>query len=204
MAVWRGRTDKALVALTFDAGSDCGNAANIITMLEANGVPATFGLTGKWVELCGTAAAQIGQAGYPVLNHSYSHPSFTGYSTQKSPLTRAQILDELAKGEAAIKKATGRAAKPWFRPPYGDQNAFVLQVVGEAGYRWSVMWTIDSRGWQGVPPEQVISNVVDKAVNGAIVVMHVGSASTDYAALQAVIDGLRARGFGFATVSGIV
>jgi peptidoglycan/xylan/chitin deacetylase (PgdA/CDA1 family) len=173
-------------------------------MLKANGVPATFGLTGKWVEQCGAAAAQIGQGGYPVLNHTYSHASFTGRSTNTAPLTRAQMLNELAKGEAAIAKAIGRAAKPWFRPPYGDQDAFVLQVVGEAGYRWSVMWTIDSRGWQGVAPGQVVSNVVDKAVNGAIVVMHVGSASTDYAALQAVIDGLRARGFGFATVAGIL
>jgi len=176
----------------------------MISVLRANGVPATFGVTGKWVTLCSSAATAIGQAGFDVINHTWDHKSFTGLSTGTAPLTREQILDELAKGEAAITTAIGRNPKPWFRPPYGDQNAFALQVVGSAGYRWSVMWTIDSLGWKGVAPEQVVHNVVDKATNGAIIVMHVGSASTDSAALQAVIDGLRARGFGFTTVAGIV
>jgi peptidoglycan/xylan/chitin deacetylase (PgdA/CDA1 family) len=43
-----------------------------------------------------------------------------------------------------------------------------------------------------------------KVGNGAIVLMHVGSGSTDAAALQNVIDAIRARGLSFATVAEVL
>ena len=39
---------------------------------------------------------------------------------------------------------------------------------------------------------------------GAIFLFHVGAASTDYAGLQRVIDGLRAKGYGFTTAGGVI
>ena len=56
---------------------------------------------------------------------------------------------------------------------------------------------VDSLGWKGVPVDEVVSRCVDGAVPGAIFLMHVGGASTDYAGLQRVIDGLRQKGYGF-------
>src|SRR3712207_8339567 len=43
-------TSRKVVALTFDAGSDAGYAARILDTLKANGVKASFGMTGKWAE----------------------------------------------------------------------------------------------------------------------------------------------------------
>ena len=59
-------------------------------------------------------------------------------------------------------------------------------------------------GWKGVPTATVVKRVMDSATPGEIVLMHVGSASTDAAALPAVISGLRERGFDFVTISEMV
>jgi peptidoglycan/xylan/chitin deacetylase (PgdA/CDA1 family) len=204
VVVTRGSTSKRAVALTFDAGSDCGNTARILDILATNAVTATFALTGKWVTLCPALAARIGAAGLPVMNHSFDHPSFTGRSTKSEHLTSAQMIDQVTRAEAAIKASTGRSTLPWFRPPYGDVDSSVNQAVAVAGYRYTAMWTVDSLGWKGTPPAEVVSNVLAKIGNGAIVVMHVGSGSTDVLALQAVIDAIRARGLTFATIGQVL
>jgi peptidoglycan/xylan/chitin deacetylase (PgdA/CDA1 family) len=193
--VTRGRTDRRAVALTFDAGSDSGNTTRILDTLAAEQVPASFALTGAWARANPELAARIGTYADVILNHSDNHPSFTGYSTGLPALTTAERRDQLARAETAIVAATGRAARPWFRPPYGDRDASVDRDIGAAGYRYDVMWTIDSFGWKGVPPATVVSRVLTNAVPGAIVVMHVGAASTDIDALVDVIGGLRADGY---------
>jgi peptidoglycan/xylan/chitin deacetylase (PgdA/CDA1 family) len=204
MVVSRGDPSRRVVALTFDAGSDAGSTAQILDTLAANGIPASFGLTGTWVESHRDLAARIASAGHLLINHTYDHPSFTGRSTGKAPLTPSARADQLARTEAAIRTATGRSALPWFRPPYGDYDESVRADVARSGYRYMVMWTVDSLGWKGVPAEQIVARCLDNAVPGAIFLLHVGSASQDGRALQAIIAGLRARGYSFATVAGLL
>ena len=204
VAVWRGDTSDHRVALTFDAGSDCGNTGEILDVLAETKVTATFGLTGRWVERCPVEAARIGLDGHQLLNHSYDHPSFTGFSTGAGHLSSDQIVDQLQRAEAAIVARTGRSALPWFRAPYGDHDDAVHEALGRAGARFDVLWTVDSKGWKGVTPEEVLLTVRQGAVNGAIILMHVGTGSTDHFALRDVIDQLRADGFGFATVDDLL
>jgi peptidoglycan/xylan/chitin deacetylase (PgdA/CDA1 family) len=201
--VWRGDPDRQVVALTFDAGSDLGHAAEILDALATNGVPATFGITGRWAEAHPALVRRMAAEGHQLVNHSYDHPSFTGFSTGEAPLSRAARLDQLARAEAAIRAAAGVSSLPWFRPPYGDEDESVRADVGSAGYRYELMWTLDSLGWTGLPAEQVVARCLDGAVPGAIYLMHVGAASTDHAALQRVIDGLRAQGYSFTTADGL-
>jgi peptidoglycan/xylan/chitin deacetylase (PgdA/CDA1 family) len=191
--VSRGSTIGKRVALTFDAGSDDASAAAIVATLHANNVPGSFFVTGRFAESYPSSLRTLATAG-SVYNHSYSHPSFTGVSSPDH-LSTAQMLDQIERAEAAISAVTGHTTKPYFRPPYGDQNAAVNQVLGQAGFRYDVLWTIDSKGWKGVAPDQVVQNVLTQAVPGAIVAMHVGTGATDAAALQRVIDGLRAQGY---------
>jgi peptidoglycan/xylan/chitin deacetylase (PgdA/CDA1 family) len=77
----------------------------------------------------------------------------------------------------------------------------VLDDVGAIGFRYTVMWTVDSLGWRGLSADDVVRRVLDLAQPGAIVLMHVGSQSTDGQALPAVIDGLRAAGYTFVSIS---
>ncbi len=112
--------------------------------------------------------------------------------------------DELARADTAIRNATGLSTPPWFRPPYGDYDASVLRDAGDNGYAYAVMWTIDSLGWKGVSAQEIVARCLENAEPGAIYLFHVGSASQDGAALQTIIDELRARGNSFATVAGLI
>jgi peptidoglycan-N-acetylglucosamine deacetylase len=204
VAVHRGDPADLRVALTFDAGSDVGHTEEILDTLRSNGIRASFGMTGRWAEEHPALVARIADGGHLLINHSYDHPSFTGYSTGTAPLSTTARLDQLARAEAAIQAAAGVTSKPWFRPPYGDEDESVRVDVGSAGYAYEVMWTVDSLGWQGLAVADVTARCLDAASPGAIYLLHVGSDSTDHAALQAIIDGLRARGLGFATVAELV
>jgi peptidoglycan-N-acetylglucosamine deacetylase len=197
----RLNTSANVVALTFDAGADRGYAGQILDTLKAQGVKASFGVTGKWVEANPDLARRIASEGHTVINHTYSHRSFTGYSTNTSPLSYSQIEDELNRADSAIRGATGvSTTKPLFRPPYGDYNTCVRSHVAHSGYTWNVMWTLDSLGWKGLTGDQIVQRVLDGLQPGANYLFHVGAQSQDGPALPRIISELRERSYGFTVV----
>jgi peptidoglycan/xylan/chitin deacetylase (PgdA/CDA1 family) len=189
------------VLLTFDAGSDRGHTASILDTLQAKGVHAAFGLTGRWAEQNPDLMRRIVGDGHELINHSYSHGSFTGNSTGLAPMTQAQRWAELDRTDQIVLSLTGKSTKPYFRPPFGDYDASVNRDLGARGYAFSVMWTVDSYGWNGLPAADIVKRCLDLAQPGAIYIFHVGSASADGPALAAIIDGLRARGYAFAALA---
>ena len=202
--VRQGDSSRPVVALTFDAGSDTGYAAEILDLLAAEGVPATFGMTGRWAEANPALVRRMAVEGHQLVNHSYDHPSFTGRSTGEAPLSQADRIAQLARTDAAVRAAAGVTTVPWFRPPYGDEDASVRADVARAGYRYELMWTVDSLGWKGEPADAVVQRCLDRAAPGAIYLFHVGAASSDHDALQRVVDGLAQRGYGFVTAADLV
>lgn len=199
-----GDTSRHVVALTFDAGSDVGYTAMILDTLSANGVRASFGMTGRWAETNPGLLQRMVADGHTLINHSYGHRSFTGDSSQADGLSEAERWDELNRTEQIINDLTGATTRPYFRPPFGDYDQSVNEDVGAFGYTYNVMWAIDSRGWMGIPAAQIAQRCIDLAEPGAIYVFHVGSASEDGPALQSIIDGLRAEGYEITDLPGVL
>lgn len=197
----RGPSDRNVVVFTFDAGSDRGFTSQILDTLAANQITAAFGITGRWAEQNPSLLERIVNDGHELINHTYNHGSFTGYSTSAPPLTQSQRWDELERAEAIVQQIAGATTKPYFRPPYGDYDNMVNADVGARGYRYNVMWTVDSMGWNGLTADAIVERCLAQAVPGAIYIFHVGSASQDATALQRVIDGLRAAGYDFVPLS---
>ena len=195
--LWKLPTARRVVALTFDAGSDVGHTADILYLLQARQVHGSFGLTGAWVRANPSLARRIVAEGHQVLNHTDRHLSFTGRSTGTAPLTRQQRAEALHGAELAIVAVTGVVARPWFRPPYGDRDASVDRDVAGFGYSYELMWTVDTLGWKGVAPAEVVRRTMASAGAGAVVLMHVGALSTDWQALPTLLDQLTAAGYGF-------
>ena len=189
-----------MVAFSFDAGSDAGFTYQILDTLSANGIVASFGITGRWAEQNPDLLRRIAQEGHHLINHSYNHPSFTGLSTGLPPLTQAERWEQLDRTEAIVKDLTQATTKPYFRPPYGDYDDSVNADVYARGYLYNVMWTVDSRGWTGIEAAEIVERCLDLAEPGAIYVFHVGAASQDANALQQIIDGLRAAGYAIGSV----
>jgi peptidoglycan/xylan/chitin deacetylase (PgdA/CDA1 family) len=183
------------VALTFDAGSDVGYTSLILDTLAVNGVRASFGMTGLWAERNPDLVRQMAADGHTFINHSFDHSSFTGGTTGMPPLSREQRWDQLDRTEAVIAELTGATTLPYFRPPFGAWDDSVNQDIAARGYFFNVMWTVDSRGWLGWSASAIVRRCLEQASPGAIYVFHVGSASQDGPALQAIIDGLRAAGY---------
>jgi peptidoglycan/xylan/chitin deacetylase (PgdA/CDA1 family) len=199
--VWVASIHAREIALTFDAGSDRGYAARILSTLERNRVHASFGMTGRWAQANKDLVRRMARDGDVLMNHTYDHRSFTGYSSNSAALGERQRAWEIQRTEAVVRQLTGHTTKPYFRPPYGDYDAATLALAGHLGYRYSVMWTVDTLGWNHASPAQILARCLAGARPGAIVVMHVGIQSLDALALQRVISGLTSRGYQMVTVA---
>ncbi len=193
--VTRGPTSERVVAFTFDDGSDGTNINTILQTLSNHNIKATFFLTGTGINNHPQRIRNIVNQGHEVANHSYTHPDFT-------TISRAQIRNELQRTEEAVLNLTGVSTKPFFRPPYGAFNSTVLQHVGEAGYPYSVYWTIDTIDWTGNSSSDIVNRVMNNMTPGAIVLMHTGAgASGTPGALPTMITRLKNQGYRFVTMS---
>jgi len=204
VVVRRGDATEMRVTFTFDAASDADYTSMILDVLKANGIAGAFGMTGRWAEQNPDLLNRIVAEGHDLINHSYNHPSFTGLSTGKAPLSREERWEQLDHAESIVRQLSGAESKPYFRPPYGDYDQSVNEDVGARGYRYNLMWTVDSRGWAGLAAHEIVARCVSQAQPGAIYVFHVGSASEDGPALQQIIDGLRAGGYEIAALHELI
>lgn len=198
-------TSARIVALTFDAGANADGVASILHTLQANGVPGTFFLTGRFVQAFPASSAELGRDGYRLGDHSVDHPYFTH-------LSDTQIRSEVIDAASTIRSATGADPFPLFRFPYGDYDSHTLAVVNSLGYV-AVGWTVDTLGWKGTSSGVTVSSIVSRVTAalrpGEIVLMHVGSNPTDHSTLDAtalpsVIASIRAAGYSFASLSSLV
>jgi peptidoglycan/xylan/chitin deacetylase (PgdA/CDA1 family) len=195
-----------VVALTVDAGANADGVPSILATLANNRVPATFFLTGNFVRDFPAASKSIAAAGMRIGDHSVSHPYFVS-----GKLTDAQMRAQVLTAQTQIKQVTGADPWPWFRFPYGDYNQHAISVVNAAGFV-PVGWTVDTLGWKGtsggITAQIIVNRVLAGLRPGEIVLMHCGSnpddhSTLDAAALPAVIQSLRSRGYSFVTMDAL-
>jgi peptidoglycan/xylan/chitin deacetylase (PgdA/CDA1 family) len=194
------------VALTFDMGGRLDPAVQIMDWLVANGVKATIFPTGASGTTTDIGLAVLRRVRdhpelFDLANHSWDHPNFT-------ELTAAQMADQLQRTEDALVPIVGRTTKPWFRPPFGAWTFEVRDGVGRAGWRYTVMWDIDTIDWRptsegGPTATDIEAKVLSRAEGGSIVLMHLGGWNT-LDALPAILAGLRSRGLEPATLSEMI
>jgi peptidoglycan/xylan/chitin deacetylase (PgdA/CDA1 family) len=185
--VTNGPRDRPVVALTFDDGPS-EYTPEFLEVLREKGVPGTFFEIGQEMPGREDVMRQILAEGNELGDHTMNHVEFPGY-------------EQIAGAGARIRAYTH--FKPClFRPPGGGVNAGVIAGAGSLGMR-TITWDVDPQDWSLPGTGAIYSNVVGHARDGSIILMHDGGGprSETLAALPQVIDTLRARGFGFATVS---
>ena len=197
LTIDKGRTDRRVVHLSFDAGADRGYAESILDTLLAEGVPASFGMTGAWAQENPDLIRRRANEGHRLMNHTWDHRSMTGFSDNRGGQNAAQIHSQLDRTEALLVDLTGVSTKPFFRPPYGDYNNTSLAATYDAGYRYNMMWTIDTLGWRRITSAEIIARCMRLVEPGAIILMHVGVESRDGPTLPTLIANLREQGYSF-------
>ena len=191
----RGPAECNAVHLSFDAGADRGYVDMILDVARDEKVPLSFGMTGRWAQQNPDATMRIVEEGHELINHTWSHSSFTGFSPRTRPMSVGERHLELDRTEEYLVELTGKSTRPYFRPPYGDLDGGTFRDVADAGYDYTMMWTIDSFGWMRIPAASIVERCLSRAEPGAIILMHVGIESEDGPALRAIITGLSAQGY---------
>lgn len=207
LIVDRGGSGRLEVAFTFDAGEGTGFTAEILDLLTEYGVVGTFGVTGQWAEQNPELMRRIVDEGHQILNHTYDHASFTGFSPETEPLTEVERREQVEVTEQIIADVTaGYQSSPYFRFPYGDRDDAALELLGEMGFSYTMWWSCDTLGWMGEPPDAIVERCgsgAEQGGPGAILLMHVAE-ENDWNALEPLIDDYLDGGYDFVTLEELV
>lgn len=190
------KTEEKKVALTFDGAWGNEDTATLLGILKRQNVKATFFFTGGWMEHYPEDIKTILAEGHEVGNHSENHK-------QMSRLSKEECIRELTLAHDRIKQLTG-IDMTLFRPPFGDYNDTVIEAANELGYH-VIQWDVDSLDWKDYGKDSILHTVVDHKHlgNGSIILMHNGAKYTKEA-LEALIMGVREKGYEFVKVSELI
>jgi peptidoglycan/xylan/chitin deacetylase (PgdA/CDA1 family) len=127
-----------------------------------------------------------------LTNHTYNHQDLPA-------LKPHEIANELRLCDQDIWAATGRHTT-LMRPPGVQYNDKVLDVAKSLGYV-TVSWTVGAKDYEtGTTADFIQERVLHRTAPGSIILLHQDTPAT-IAALPAIIDGLRAQGYTFVTIS---
>jgi peptidoglycan/xylan/chitin deacetylase (PgdA/CDA1 family) len=183
----RGPKDKKWIALTFDDNYQGSNATKTIAVLTKYDVSATFFVIGHYVDLGPKLAKEIAAAGFEVGDHTRSHANC-------AKLSKRALRIEIGNGTDHYRELTGAPTVPLFRPPGGFVDRETCEVAAEKGFKYVVMWDVDTNDWRGRTAAQIIETVMGNAHNGAIILMHMAAKHTAEA-LPTIITRLRDAGY---------
>lgn len=195
----RVETAQPVVALTLDDGPTLRYTRDVLNILNDRDIKVTFFLTGREIEETPALAAEIVRRGHQIGNHSYSHSDMTLMSTGK-------IRDEIERTDKAIRNA-GYQGEIYFRPPYGKKLITLPWYLSQTG-RTTITWDVEPESYADIAEDAdaMAKHVIENARNGSIILLHVMYRSREASrqALPTIIDGLKARGFQFVTVSDLI
>ncbi len=178
---------KKMIALTYDDGPSQ-YTTDILRCLKENNARATFFVLGCNVDAHKDVVAAANKMGCEIGNHTYTHPMLTRRNTE-------QIREELDSTDKKIKRITGHNAVV-MRPPGGDVNEPVANIIGKP----IILWSIDTRDWEHRNSSRTIQNVINNVKDGDIILMHDIYSATRDASLT-LIPQLRRMGYQMVTVS---
>lgn len=163
MAIYKGHPEKPMVTFIINVAWGNEYLSSMLATLKKHNVSASFFLEGRWVKNNPGMAKMIAEAGHEIGNHSFTHPDM-------KQLTAPEINEEITKTNEVIEAVTGVQTK-WFAPPSGSYKEEVVQIAA-AQKLGTVMWSVDTIDWQKPSPEKLISRVMGKIHNGALILMH--------------------------------
>ncbi|WP_341717355.1 polysaccharide deacetylase family protein [Micromonospora sp. FIMYZ51] len=206
------------VALTFDAdmtdamryqlrSGAVRSYANlkIIERLEQDAVPATFFLTGKWVEQYPEVTRRIADnPRFELANHTYGHLAFTGDCYGLPRIARRKMTDDVARTFDIVAAYGGRQTR-YFRFPGLCHDRTALTELAPLG-----LTVVDGDVVSGDPFatawRPIVRAVLDGVRPGSVIVLHVTEANAPMTdeALPHILAGLAERGLEPAPLSEVL
>lgn len=219
--VYRVKSDKKILAFTFDGGASDKGTEKILDILRRQKIKCTMFLTGEFIKHYPDLVKKMIEDGHEIGNHSYNHPHFTdleinGKNTTRPRVDRAFLQHQLNETDSLFYQIFKKRLKPFWRAPYGEINRQILFWAAELGYRhigWSYHcdswdWVADKRSKLYRSAKEIENHFLTmdekSGLNGKIILMHLGSERENdfpYTTLSDLITKLKKRGYVFKQVS---
>jgi len=197
--VTRVETTEKVVALTFDDGPTARHTPAVLEALSANNVPATFYLNGLPASKEQQTVAAIAAAGHEIGNHAWHHDRMV-------LMTPWRVRREITKTDAAI-RAAGYDGPITFRPPYGAKLVVLPWVLSRMN-RETILWDVAPEDWDNLdePAEALAARTIAQTRPGSIIILHpmFDSGASTRAAIPLIVEGLKATGYRFVTISDLL
>jgi peptidoglycan/xylan/chitin deacetylase (PgdA/CDA1 family) len=199
---WRGPSGVRAVSLTFDDGPNEPYTSQVLDVLKGFDVKATFFLIGEKVEAYPDTVRRTAAEGHELGNHGWDHGVL--------PLaTPARIREQIVRTNDAIMNAAG--TRPvLFRASHGWRNPWVNGAAKEAGCR-PVAWTLGVWDTDRPGAREIVRRTLRGLGGGSIILLHDGRGTEHGAdssqlveALPEIIEGARAAGYRFLTLSEMI
>jgi len=214
----RARGGCKVVAITFDLCERANNVAGynnqIINLLRAKGLRATFFAGGKWMRSHPEKAMQLmADPRFELGSHTWTHGNLAlmdpaQIRTQMQP-TQAQyalLRQELARRAEARGLSAHMAQVPQalrvMRLPYGRSSELAVGELAAAGYP-VIQWDVEGeRDEEENAPAILAKNALAAIRPGSIVLLHANAVpQKTFDILERLLKGLRRRGYELVTVS---
>ena len=185
-----GNETEKKIYLTFDAGFDNGCTKLILDTLKEKNCPATFFLTGHFMDSQPGLVKRMDEEGHIVGNHTVTHKNLA------TTTSKAVYQSELGGLETKYKAITGKEMSSFMRPPEGTYSESMLSILNEMNYT-PVFWSFAYKDWlEDAQPAhgEAIDTILSRTHPGAVVLLHSTSA-TNAAILGDVIDRWRLEGY---------
>jgi peptidoglycan-N-acetylglucosamine deacetylase len=193
----RGRPDH--VALTFDDGPDERGTPQVLDVLAAADVHATFFVLGTMVERHPEVLGRILADGHEVAVHSWDHRNHLRHT----PLA---VRRQLARTADLVERQSGHRPR-WFRPPYGVLTGGAVVAARELRLQ-PILWTAWGRDWEeGATGDSVGRLLTRQLRGGGTALLHDSDCTSapnswqaTVAALPAILERCRVLGLRVGTV----
>ena len=180
------KTDKKIVALSFDDGPVAGNTLEILQILKENNVETAFFCIGSRIAENKAIFQQIHDEGHLIGNHTFSHHFWFDMFSAKRMLADMRMMDK------AMNSIIGKTPK-LFRPPYGVTNPNLKKAIIEGNYI-PVGWSMRSMDTVINNEKKLFNRVISKIKPGAVFLFH-DTSNTTVAILPALIKHLHENGY---------
>jgi peptidoglycan/xylan/chitin deacetylase (PgdA/CDA1 family) len=173
-------TARGEVAITFDDGPDPTVTPQVLSILGAHRVRATFFCIGERAEQHASCVQACVAAGHAIENHSYRHRH------NFALLGAGQLRAELLRAQQALTLASGSAPR-FFRAPAGLRNLLLDPALQRQGLQLA-SWT--RRGFDTVSDnaDRVSQRLTRKLRAGDILLLHDGHAARSRAGVPMVLE----------------
>ena len=184
--VCKANTEKKEIAISFDDGPAENYTAQILEILKAQEVKATFFCIGNRIAGNEAVLKQVHADGHIIGNHSYSHHFwFDMYSAKK-------MQEDLQQMDAEMQRVMGLKPK-LFRPPYGVTNPNLAKAIKNGGYT-AVGWSVRSMDTVIKDGKKLLDKTNDGIKPGAVFLFH-DTSKTTLDVLPQFIQEVKKRGY---------